>query len=73
MAQASCTRPPRIAVWLVDLFIPTEKAESIPGDMLEEFTTFVSRSGVGLSANGKLTPAGCWRNIAISLTMLLRA
>jgi hypothetical protein len=26
----------------------------------------------GLSANGKLTPAGCWRNIAISLTMLLR-
>jgi hypothetical protein len=25
-----------------------------------------------MSANGKLTPAGCWRNIAISLTTLLR-
>jgi hypothetical protein len=46
MAQARFSRPPRIAVWLVDLFIPKEQAESIPGDMLEEFKALTSRSGV---------------------------
>ncbi|SRR6266446_6783115 len=45
-AQARFAHPPRIAVWLVDLFIPIEQAESIPGDMLEEFTALASRSGV---------------------------
>lgn len=46
MAQARFAHPPRIAVWLVDLFIPNEQAESIPGDMLEEFTALASRSDV---------------------------
>ncbi len=46
MPQARCAHPPRIAVWLVDLFIPNEQAESIPGDMLEEFTALASRTGV---------------------------
>ena len=45
MAPARFAHPPRIAVWLVDLFIPNEQAESIPGDMLEEFTGLASRSG----------------------------
>ena len=45
MAQARFAHPPRMAVWLVDLFIPNEQAESIPGDMLEEFTVLASRSG----------------------------
>jgi len=44
MAHARFAHPPRIAVWLVDLFIPNEQAESIPGDMLEEFTALASRS-----------------------------
>ena len=46
MAQARFDHPPRIAVWLVDLFIPNEHAESIRGDMHEEFTALASRSGV---------------------------
>lgn len=46
MAQARFAHPPRIAIWLVDLFIPNEQAESIPGDMLEEFTALASSSGV---------------------------
>jgi len=46
MARPRLAQPPRIAVWLVDLFIPNEQAESIPGDMLEEFTALASRSDV---------------------------
>jgi hypothetical protein len=45
MAHARFAHPPRIAVWLVDLFIPNEQAESIPGDMFEEFTALASTSG----------------------------
>jgi hypothetical protein len=39
-------QPPRLAVWLVNLFTPYEQAESIPGDLLEEFSAVASRSGV---------------------------
>jgi hypothetical protein len=39
-------QPPRIAVWLVDLFTPPGEAESIQGDLLEEFSQVASKSGV---------------------------
>ena len=46
MAEARFARPPRFTVWLVSLFIPNEQTESIPGDMLEEFSSLTSSSGV---------------------------
>jgi hypothetical protein len=46
MAPASLVQPPRVAAWLVDLFTPGEHAESIPGDLLEEFSDLTSKSGV---------------------------
>ncbi len=36
-------RPPRIAAWLVGLFTPAEEAESIVGDLLEEFSHLASK------------------------------
>jgi len=38
--------PPRAAAWLVNLFAPSEDAESILGDLLEEFSTLASKTGV---------------------------
>jgi hypothetical protein len=46
MSQADFVQPPRIAVWLVNLFTPTETAESVLGDLLEEFSHFASKSGI---------------------------
>jgi hypothetical protein len=39
-------RPPRIAAWLIELFSLNEQAESITGDLLEEFSDLVSKTGV---------------------------
>jgi len=44
-SQTPRPQPPRMAVWLVSLFTPTEEAESIPGDLLEEFSQVASNSG----------------------------
>ncbi len=38
-------RPPRMAVWLIGLFALPEEAESILGDLLEEFSLLASKSG----------------------------
>jgi len=46
MSQAFVKPPPRIAAWLVDLFAPGEHAESITGDLLEEFSDLAAKSGV---------------------------
>ena len=46
MSHASGVQPPRTAVWLIDLFVLEEQAESIPGDLLEEFSERALRSGV---------------------------
>jgi len=46
MTQASSVQPPRVAVWLLDLFTPYEQTESISGDLLEEFSDVASKSGV---------------------------
>jgi hypothetical protein len=42
-------QPPRIAVWLVNLFTRAEEAESILGDLLEEFSQLASKSGVAFA------------------------
>jgi hypothetical protein len=47
MPQTNFVQPPRIATWLVKLFITGEEAESILGDLLEEFFYLTSKSGVG--------------------------
>ncbi len=47
--QADFVQPPRIAVWLVNLFTPAEEAELIVGDLLEEFFHLASKSGVAFA------------------------
>jgi hypothetical protein len=44
VSAATFIRPPRMAAWLVDLFTPTGQTESIPGDLLEEFSELASKS-----------------------------
>src|SRR5690349_10580370 len=39
-------RPPRLAAWLVELFASAEQAESILGDLHEEFSDVAPKSGV---------------------------
>jgi hypothetical protein len=46
MSQMPIVRPPRLAAWLVDSFAPPEHAESIPGDLVEEFSSRASKSGI---------------------------
>src|SRR4029077_9054167 len=41
-------QPPRMAVWLVNLFTRAEEAETILGDLLEEYFHLASKSGVAL-------------------------
>lgn len=41
----SSKKPPRLAVWAVNLFAPTDQAESILGDLHEEFSQVGSKSG----------------------------
>ncbi|MFI5381137.1 MAG: permease prefix domain 2-containing transporter [Tepidisphaerales bacterium] len=48
-SQAYFVRPPRIATWLVNLFTPAEEAESILGDLLEEYSHLASKSGVAFA------------------------
>jgi hypothetical protein len=48
-APADFIQPPRTAIWLVDLFAQTEEAESILGDLLEEFSQLASKSGVAFA------------------------
>ena len=44
--SAPRTRSPRLAAWLVELFASAEQAESILGDLQEEFSVLASKSGV---------------------------
>jgi hypothetical protein len=52
MTKASLVQPPRLAVWLVNLFTPYEQAESIPGDLFEEFSAVAPKSGVASARRG---------------------
>ena len=38
--------PPWLAAWLVELFASTKQAESILGDLQEEFSDLASKSGI---------------------------
>ncbi|HEY6266576.1 MAG TPA: hypothetical protein VIW93_17380 [Candidatus Acidoferrum sp.] len=55
MTKPSFVQPPRFAVWLVNLFTPYEQAESIPGDLLEEF------SELALKSDGAFARRWYWR------------
>lgn len=46
MGVALRPRPPRVAAWLDELFAPVEQAESILGDLQEEFSDVATKSGV---------------------------
>jgi hypothetical protein len=46
MSQGSLAQPPFLATWLLELFAPEEHAESIAGDLLEEFSSLQTKSGV---------------------------
>ena len=48
-SQAHFVQPPRFAVWLVNLFTAGEEAESILGDLVEEFSHLASKSGVAFA------------------------
>jgi hypothetical protein len=45
-SQSHLVQPPRLAMWLLTLFALDDAAEHILGDLLEEFTRIVSKSGV---------------------------
>lgn len=45
MTNAS-PRPPRLAAWLIELFVPNEQAQSVLGDLLEEFSDVAAKSSV---------------------------
>jgi len=45
-SQPYFPQPPRIAVWLLNLFALAKEAESILGDLLEEFSLIASKSGL---------------------------
>lgn len=48
-SPASFVQPPPIATYLVNLFAPAEETESIPGDLLEEYSQLASQSGVAFA------------------------
>jgi hypothetical protein len=49
VTKSSLIQPPRLAVWLVNLFTPYEQSESILGDLLEEFSDLASKSGMAFA------------------------
>lgn len=48
-STADFVQPPRIASWLLNLFIPPDDEGSILGDLLEEFSLLASKSGVAFA------------------------
>jgi hypothetical protein len=48
-SPASFVQPPHIATYLVNLFTPAEETESIPGDLLEEYSQLASQSEVAFA------------------------
>jgi hypothetical protein len=49
MSKPRSAEPPRAAQWLVSLFTLAEEAESILGDLLEEFSYLASKSGAAFA------------------------
>jgi Fe2+ transport system protein B len=48
-SQADLVPPPHVADWLVNLFSPAEGAETILGDLLEEYSQLASKSGTAVA------------------------
>jgi hypothetical protein len=48
-SRASFIYPPRLAVWLVHLFAAGVEAESLSGDLFEEFSHLASKSGLAFA------------------------
>jgi hypothetical protein len=66
-AQTYFVQPPRIATWLLNLFTPVGEAESILGDLLEEYYHLASNrelrspdTGIGdrLRKLSRISPPG---------------
>lgn len=49
VTKSSLIQPPRLAVWLVNLFTPYEQSDSILGDLIEEFSDLASKSGMAFA------------------------
>jgi hypothetical protein len=58
--------PPRVAAWLIELFTPYEQTESIPGDLLEEFSDLASKSGAACARRW------FWRQTVPTISHLVR-
>jgi hypothetical protein len=48
-SSSEFAQPPRVAVWLLNLFALKEEGESILGDLLEEFSLLASKSGIAFA------------------------
>jgi hypothetical protein len=66
-SQRDFVLPPRLAVWLVSLFAPTGEAESMVGDLLEEFSQLASRVGLSVARRWY------WRQTVKTILSLLLA
>jgi hypothetical protein len=66
MTKASF-EPPRVAVWLIELFTPYEQAESLPGDLLEEFSDVASKSDAAYARRWY------WRQTEPTISHLVRS
>jgi hypothetical protein len=62
-----CARPPRIAIWLVNLFSSKAHAESLLGDLHEEFSEAVSQLGLATARRW------FWRHSLKSIAHLIAA
>ena len=60
----STVRPPVVAVWLLGLFTPYKQAESITGDLHEEFFHLASKSG------GAVARSWYWRQTVKTIAHL---
>src|ERR1700688_4363790 len=65
MSLGTAARPPRLAVWLVDLFVFDRRGESIVGDLAEEFSELASASGIASARSWY------WRQSARAIAHLL--
>jgi hypothetical protein len=66
-SQPGRARPPRLAVWLLTRFAPAQHAESILGDLHEEFSPLAAESGPALARSWY------WRQTLKTIAHLVRA
>jgi hypothetical protein len=64
-SESDFIQPPRIAAFLVNLFAPAERAESLVGDLLEEFIHHAHKSGIAVARRWY------WRQTAKSIAFLM--